>query len=121
MYTHLYTHAVPCTAPCHRRHLLKPGGLVLPSSASLHVTALSSSPALSETKASWESVAGFDLTPAMTRVVLTPQVATQCMRGRGGGTQCMVCTGRPQEVHWLHGHHPSLTVSHLFGRESPLC
>lgn len=49
---------------------------MLPSTADLYATGIEDRQALAELKSSWEGVAGFDLTPAMTAVVTTPRCAT---------------------------------------------
>jgi hypothetical protein len=48
--------------------MLKPGGLVLPDIADLYVAGIDDRDHLSVCKQQWESVAGFDMSAAMSQV-----------------------------------------------------
>ncbi|GAX72983.1 hypothetical protein CEUSTIGMA_g435.t1 [Chlamydomonas eustigma] len=52
-----------------KRTLLKPGGIVLPDIADLYVAGIDDRDHLSTCKQQWESVAGFDMSAAMSQVV----------------------------------------------------
>ena len=71
MFSFLYGFLDELFILCLRRNLMKPGGLVLPDFAELHVAGVDDRDYLSSSKQRWESaVPGFDLSPVMTQVRL---------------------------------------------------
>ncbi len=68
---------------------------MLPSSADVFVTGIEDKARLVQTKARFESVSGFDLTPAMARVVLAPRVGPL-----ERASQLCTSTARVARVDW---------------------